>query len=492
MSGKTKIIGLVAVATVAWIGSTAYIGSKVEPYLGHYVQKTNQMYAQYGMELSVEKFSKGFFASEAVLKLDFTDPEMKEQLAGMIKLPMDMNYTIENGPILFQNGLGLGSSRIVNSIKVSDYLVEKDAFLEVVKNDIVVDSRTNIGFTKDASFEAHTNQIVIDEVGDKLTMTPLLINGDMNIETFQGDMELFIKQFDIKGEYDDINIQDIRLDGTITKFYENGFYLGDFKLNTASLNMKTEDMPFEVKNANLVMDMRIDENAQKDIDMQFDLKGDFGETKLPTELAFLKKFELDYALNGTKLQGLLAFQDYSKRVQAKQQELMEKLTANTSGAFDENAFAELNKFQEDIENEMILLLAGLLNKDRTQFLLNAKIMDEKAKEASAKFSLKYVGDEVFPKNASEIREKFEKEFLDLLAMSVNVQLNKEYIENLPAELKQELSAQLQMGAMFGVVKDNNTSFSFEADYKPKILMVNGNDRSEMLKMLEMGMGGQGF
>jgi uncharacterized protein YdgA (DUF945 family) len=492
MSGKTKIVGLLAVAAVAWVGSTAYIGSKTEPYLGHYVQKTNQMYAQHGMKLSVEKFNKGFFTSKAALKLDFTNPEMKEQLAGLVKLPIDINYTIENGPILFQNGLGLGSSRIVNSIKVSDYLVEKEAFLEVVKNDIIVDSHTNIGFTNNASFEAHTNQIVVDEAGDKLTMTPLLINGDMNIETFQGDMELFIKQFDIKGEYDDIHIQDITLDGTITKFYENGFYLGDFKLDIPSLNMKTEDMPFEVKKANVAMEMSIDENSQKDIDIQFNIQGDLGETQLPTEFAYLKQLEVGYALNGTKLEGLLAFQDYSKRVQAKQEELMEKLTTNTSGTFDENAFAELNQFQQDIENEMILLLTGLLNKNRTEFLFNAKVMDAKAKEASVGLNLKYVGDEVFPKSAAEIREKFEKEFLELLAMNVDVQLNKEYIENLPAELKQELSSQLQMGAMFGVIKDNNTSFSFEADYQPKTLMVNGNDRSEMLKMLEMGMGGQGF
>jgi uncharacterized protein YdgA (DUF945 family) len=492
MSRKTKIVGLMAVVAVVWIGSTAYIGSKAEPYLNHYVYKTNKMYEQYGMQMSVEMFKKGFFSSEAALKLNFIDPTLKEQLSGLIKLPMDINYTIENGPILFQNGLGVGSSRIVNSIKLSDYLVEKDAFLEVVKDDIIIDSRTKIGFTKNASFEAHTNQVVVNEAGDKLTMTPLNMSGDMNIETFQGDMKFLIEQLKLKGEYDDINIKNIALDGTIKKFYENGFYLGDFKLDTASLNMRTEDMPFEVKNAQLVMDMSIDENAQKDIDMQFNLKGDLGETQLPDDFAFLKKLEVNYALNGTKLEGLLAFQDYSKRVQAKQQELMEKLTANTSGTFDENAFDELNQFQKDIENELILLLAGLLNKDGTNFIFNAKVMDAKAKEASAGLNLKYVGDGVFPQSATEIREKFEKEFLDILAMNVNVKLNKAYIENLPAELKQELSAQLQMGAMFGVIKDNNISFSFEADYKPKTLMVNGNDRSEMLKMLELGIGGQSF
>lgn len=494
MSGKMKLVGLVVVAATVWMGSTAYIGSKAEPYLEKYVQKTNKLYEQYGVKMSVDTFNKGFFASQAVVKLDFTEPAMKEELAGILKLPMEMNYTIENGPLLFQNGLGFASSRIVNRIKLSDYLVEKEAFLEVVKDDIIVDSRTNISFNKTASFDVRTNRVVVDEDGDKLTMTPLLIDGEMDMETFQGDVAFLIEQFTIKGKEEDINIQDLTLDGTITKFYNNGFYLGDFKLNTASFNMKTQEMPFEVKNANLVMDVGIHENEHKDIDMQFKIKADLAETALPAEFAFLKKVEIDYALNGTKLEGLLAFQDYSTRVQAKQQELMEKVMANSaSGTLDESTLTELNQFQDDIQNELILLLVGLLNTDRTQFLLNAKVMDEKAKEASANLNLKYVGDEVFSKNASEVREKFEKELLNLLAMGVNIQLNKEYLENLPAELKQELSAQLQMGAMFGVIKDNNTSFSFKADYTPNTLMVNGTDRSEMLKMLlEMGMSGQSF
>lgn len=484
---KTKLLGLLTVVILVWMGSTAYIGSKVEPYLNNYVEKSNQVYEEQGIKLSVEKFEKGFFSSQALLKFDIVDTAMKEELQDFLKLPIDINYTIENGPLLFQNGLGFGANRVVNSLKLSDYLVEKETFLELVNKDIVMNSQVEIGFNNNARFEVHTNEIAFDEEDDKLTMTPLALMGEMNLKTFQGDMELRSKQLTLKSEYEEIVLQGMVLNGNITRFYENGFYLGDFSFKTASLNAKTEDIPFDIKNANLVMEMTIDENVQKDIDIQFDLEGDLGETKLPTELAFFKKFHVAYALNGTKLEGLLAFQDYSKRVEAKQEELMDKLALNASGTFDENAFSELTQFQKEIENEMVLLIAGLLNQNRTAFLFNTKIMDIHAKEATLGVQLKYVGEESFPKDAEKIREKFEKEFLSLFAANVKLDLNKEYIENLPKELKQELSSQLQLGAMFGVIQDNNSSFGFEADYTPKTLMVNGKDRSEMLQLLEMSM-----
>lgn len=482
---------VVAVGTI-WLGGTAYIGSKTEPYLEHYVQKTNKLYNPQGIALSLETFEKGFFTSEAQLKLDFTDESLRSELAEMIKLPMELNYTIENGPLFFQNGLGLGTSRVVNRIKVSDFLVEKKEFLDVVKDDIVFDSITNLGFTNNASFTAKTNRIVGSDGNGTVTISPLQMAGSFDIETFQSDMELLMEEFHVTSSEEEITLKDSVLDADITKFYDNGFYLGDFSLNVASLNVKSKEMPFEVNDAHVAMTMNISEDRDKDIDMQFGLKGDFGKSNLPKDFAFLNKVNVSYALKGTKLEGLLAFQDYTKRIQEKQQAILEKLNANSSGTLDESAFAALEKLQKETEDEMMLMIAGLLKKEKTRFVFETTMIDKAAKESTAKFNIRYVGDDALPKNAEALIAKFEKEFLNLLAMSVEIRLNKEYINNLPADLQQELTGQLQMGAMFGVIKDNNDSFSFEADYKPKTLMVNGNDRSEMLQMLEMGMNNAGF
>ncbi|HFU76488.1 MAG TPA: DUF945 family protein, partial [Arcobacter sp.] len=60
-----KIIGSLVAVTALWLGGTAYISSNTEAYLNAYVERTNKMYEQYGMKVSVEKFDKGFFSSNA-------------------------------------------------------------------------------------------------------------------------------------------------------------------------------------------------------------------------------------------------------------------------------------------------------------------------------------------------------------------------------------------------------------------------------------------
>jgi len=236
--------------------------------------------------------------------------------------------------------------------------------------------------------------------------------------------------------------------------------------------------------------MNINQNEDKTIDMKFNMDANVGDTKLPAEYAALNKIKLAYALNGSTLEGVMAFQDYTKRLQSKQQALMVKLSNPNNGEVDMNTLAELEKFQTQSQEEMMLAIAGLLKKDKTNFVFKTTMIDNKDNESSFNVNVGYVGDGPLPTTAKALEAKFSKEFLNLLTLDLNVNLNKKYIANLPVELQEELMGQLQMGAMFGVVEDSNSSYNFEANYKPKTLMVNGKDRSEMLGLLEMGLSGQ--
>jgi uncharacterized protein YdgA (DUF945 family) len=44
--------------------------------------------------------------------------------------------------------------------------------------------------------------------------------------------------------------------------------------------------------------------------------------------------------------------------------------------------------------------------------------------------------------------------------------------------------------MFGIIKENNNSFSLDVNYEPKTLMLNGQNRTEMLQMIETGLSGE--
>ena len=104
----------------------------------------------------------------------------------------------------------------------------------------------------------------------------------------------------------------------------------------------------------------------------------------------------------------------------------------------------------------------------------------------------YVGEMVLPKDAKNLEATFKKELLNFITLDFNVNLEKDYINNLPLQLQEELAGQLQMAKVFGILEENNSSFSFDIDYKGKRLMLNGQDRSEMLQMIETGLLGQGL
>lgn len=487
---KNKIIGSVIAFTALWLGGTAYVSSNTESYVKSYVEKTNKIYEQYGMKLSVEEFEKGFFASNTKMKVDFLEPKLREVISETLKLPIEVKYNIENGPLFFKEGLGFGASRINSSLNIGKYFKDQETFKKIFKDDIILTSKTSVNFSDNASFTGTSNKIVANIEGIKVDVSPLKITGDMNVKSFEGQIKMFIASIVSESEMGSLNAKDIVLDGDITKFYDNGFYLGDFILKLDALSMKGENLPFELEGAKTAIFMNVEENKDKTINMKFKLLGEVGKSKLPKDYETLNKVELAYALNGTKLEGIFAFQDFTKELQTKQQELLLKLNSPSTGELDMKALDELQKFQAKVQDEMMLKMAGLLKKDSTSFVLETKMIDKKDKESTFNINIGYVGDDVLPTTIAELKEKFTKELLDLISLDVDVELDKEYIANLPAQFQQELAAQLQMGKMFGIVKENNNSYSFDAKYKAKILMVNGENRSEMLEMAKMGLSGK--
>ena len=487
MAKVSKVIIATLVGSAAlWLGGTAYISSSTQPQLNNYVTKANSLYQANGMNLSVENFDKGFFSSTAKMKIDFMDSPLKEALAKTLKLPIVVDYKIENGPLFFKEGLGVGASRITTHLNLEDYVVDKEAFRKLFKEGVEVTSNSSVDFAKNASFVAKTNKILLNVEGDEVEISPVNIEGEMNIETFQGQMKMLVDAITTESGKGFFKAKDVALDADIKKFYDNGFYLGDFVFSFGSIDMKGEQLPFELKNAKVVLDMNIDENDDKTIDMNFKLDANVGESKLPMEYASLGKVELSYALNGAKLEGLLAFQDYVKTLQDKQQDIVDRLISPTTGELDMDVYAELEKMQSDMQDEMTVLGAGLLKKDKTNLDLKIKMTDKKAKSSDLKLNVTYVGDENLPTTVEALKEKFAKELLHLLAIDFDVKLDKAYIKNLPPQFQQELAGQLQMGAMFGVVKDNNDSYTLGLKYKKEQLMINGQDRSEMMKMIPKG------
>jgi len=430
---------------------------------------------------------KVFLSSEVAVKIDFIDPQAREIIAKTLKLPINVNYSIENGPLFFKNGFGFGLSRIQNSVNIADYYVESGGIQKYLKSDVIFTSNTTVDFGNNANFEGTTNKIIIDLEGDELEISPLEIVGKIDVETFQGTMNMKIDSIFVEAKDEFFKANNINIDADLKKVFDNGFYLGNFIFNIGKIDTKGADLPFSLEGAKLNMTVDINQNDNETVNIDFKIDGDAGKSKLPEAYASLKKAEVSYSLHGMKLEGLLAFQDYTKELQVKQQDIMARLQSPTTGELDMDVYAELEKMQTETKDEMMLLMLRLLKKDSTRLSFTTNLLDKKNEKSTFSMNMGYAGDMVFPTDAKALEEILKKEWLNLITFDFKVDLEKEYIQNLPVQLQQELAGQLQMGAMLGIVKENNSSFSFDANYKPKKLMLNGQDRTEMLQMLEMGL-----
>ncbi len=486
MTKIIKIIGSLVALFALWLGGTAYISSNTKSYLDAYVTKANNLYNVNGMEMSVENFEKGFFSSKVEVKIDFIDEEMRAVISKTLKLPMKINYSIENGPLFFKNGLGFGLSRIQNSVNISDYYVDSGAIKKYLKSDIIFTSNTTIDFSNNANFEGSSNPIIIDLEGEDLLISPLKIVAKINSKTFQGTMKMHVDLISVEHDGEFFKANNISIDGELKKVFDNGFYLGNFVFDIGNIDTKGVDLPFSLENAKLNMLVDINQNDDETVNIDFKVKGDAGNSKLPEAYAFLKKAEVSYALHGMKLEGVLAFQDFTKKLQVKQQDILSRLQSPTTGELDMEVYAELEKMQTETSEEMMVLMAGALKKDTSSLRFETNLLDKNNKKSSLSMNMGYVGDIVLPKDAKALEATLKKELLNLITLDFDVNLEKDYIANLPEQLQQELAGQLQIGIMFGIIKENNNSYSFDVDYKPKTLMINGANRSEMLEMLEMG------
>jgi hypothetical protein len=258
-------------------------------------------------------------------------------------------------------------------------------------------------------------------------------------------------------------------------------------MSLEKMNVNNPALPITLKGVNLKMGMEINKNKNELIDTSANFQIDLGQTKLPKEYAFLKNFSFDYGLNGTKLKGWMGLQNTMKSVQERQQKLLEKLSTVKTMDEQQKIINSLQNMQSEMMEQLASNIADLLVKNRSKLYANAEVIDTQSQKSRLSFDVNYIGDETLPKGLEALATKFQQEFLNWFKLNINLNLKKSLLNNLPPQLQQ----QVQMAMLTGMIKENNSSYSFSANYVPKKLMVNGEDKTEMIGLLQLMLTGEG-
>ena len=472
-----KILTLAILTLVLWATSTFIIGSQTKEALHNYINKSNQLYATSGIELKLIEYNKSFFNSDATVELSIIDPAILKLLGNTYNFPLKMDYKIEHGPLFFQNGLGFGLAKIKHHMLLSSIFkdVARKDFLELVKEDINLKTDVIISFSKEANYKMLSDEVKLNLENKTFTMTPLSVTGKSNLESFEGTALMQVNHIEIKEEKsaNGIQLHELTLDMDMKEFLENSLVFGDFGLSIKNLIVKDDTNP-KLANIDISLQgmMRNERTSETMMNSVFEGDIDFKNTLLPDELKTLKSVYLKMNLDNLGIQGMLQFQKSAQAMQEEQSKLIAKMQLDNQGNM-EALFTQFGKIQENMMSQIIHSLNDLLIKDKTTiaYALDIETRDTHKSQTMAKIG--YTGDIKFEGTREELSQKIQKQILSLISLDLDVNLNKNHLKLLPNA--QSIQPQIQMGVMQGFIKDNNSSYSINATYKNKELMVNDNN-----------------
>ena len=491
-----KIVGSLVAAIALWAGTTAFVGSQMKENIEQHLNNMNKIYADKGIQYKINSYEKSFFDSTAKVEVKITDPAILELVQKSIKLPFVMEYHIEHGPIFFKNGLGFGAAKTHHEIALSSILTDevKTEFSKLFKDDITITSDMIISFFKNASYKASTNEVKFNNDGKSFAMTPLHMNGEMNIDTFKGDNRIKIASVNFKeeGTQNGLTVKNLLMNVDIDEFIEKKLMMGTIDLSAEKLSIKDDSNP-QLSNINIATNIHMVSKKDSPTTFSTKLDGeiDFKDTKLPPELPNLKNISLTMDMQKLGIKGWLEFQEATQQMQKKQSELFSKMQSNSKPEDMQKVMEEFGTLQEEMLGKIVKSLNTILVKDKTLVKYGLNIETKDNKTSNAKIALGYTGDIKFDGTIEEIATKVQQHALDLMNLNVNIALDKEHLKTLPnAEM---LKQQISMGVAQGFVKEEKGKYILNGYYKNQELMVNDNNlTATVLPFLMMATQGGGF
>jgi|GEM_PF-1216345 hypothetical protein len=472
-----KILGSLVVAIALWAGATAIIGNQTEHQVNGYIEKINTLYQQNGLNLKMTDYNRTFLNSTAVIELDITDSSAKELLSEVYTLPLKMNYTIEHGPIFFQNGLGFGLSKAHQKIALSSILRDegKEEFLNLVHNkDVMIEGESVVSFFKKINSKILSDEIKIDENGTLLTIAPFIITNSLDLDTLQGDGHFILPMIFFKEKEDnrELHIENMVVDMQLDGFIEDILMLGkiDFSVDRLYLNDKNNTDIGEID-----MATKFHLTTQKDSDTTmktlFEGSVDLTNTNLPNTLPALKTLTGKINIEGLGIEGMVMFQKTAKEMETAQTALVAKMQEQPE-QMDE-IFAEFGKIEEEMLTKIVYSLNTLLIKDKSVVKYEVIANTKEGNESQASIEIGYTGDMNFTGSFEEMSTKIQQDILKLFRVNVDMHVDANLLKGVPNT--ENLMQQIQMGVAQGLIKEENGQFILNGYYKNEELMVNDNN-----------------
>lgn len=487
-----RIMTVVGILVLGWLGATAYISSAFKSEFEQYLQRVNTLYASQGVQYKAEVESS-LFSSDVKLEVNIDEERLGKAItdvyAEFIKLPIKVAYKVEHGPIFYRDGLGIGFAKFTAQMKASEMLAEesKEELLKVIPEDVTLYLTEVLCFDKQLKIALHSSAVTVEENGAKVEIAPLTGSGVIDTETLLGSFGITLPKISLEREGINAVMTGTTLHMDMKDMLGGKYLLGDGQFKIAKISMEQKELSKPVE-----MDFTMDFKTGRE-------EGDYLMAEIAVQFNQVGLEQLDSTANGIveqvnfsmKLQGISmdALQKF-EAVNQKQLEMTDTMYAMMTETDPDKAEAALKRAetaQEEFMNATTEALKALLVKERTKVSATAEISKDNAK-SSMRLSLGYVG-EALNGSLEEMVAYLQAKPLEYLALDADLDFHEKHLALNPSpEAQQQAKMGFDMAVMQGMMNFEKGVYSTKLEYKPKVLKINGQDKSqEILPMLEMSL-----
>ncbi|MDM5272599.1 DUF945 family protein [Sulfurovum sp. zt1-1] len=488
-----KIMIILGVIVLGWLGTTAYISNSFKGEFDQYIQTVNKLYASQGVYYKAD-VNSSFFTSDVKLEIHFDEKRLGKAItdvyANFIELPVKVEYKVEHGPIFYRDGFGIGFAKFNAEMKASEMLAGKfkENLVEAIPEDITLYLTEVLCFDKKLKMKMHSNAITLTENGEKVEIEPLVGSGLIDTKTLLGSFDITFPKMSVEGNGITAGITGTTLHVEMKDILGGKYLLGEGQFKIAKVTMEQDGLSKPVE-----MDFTMNFNTGREegdylmiaFDMQFNQEG--LDQLDPTVNEIAKQANFAMKLHGLSPEALKKLEEVNQK-QVEMTDTLYAMMMETDPSKAEAAQKRAEVAQETYMNTLTEAFRAMLVKDRTKMSASLDFTTKDDAKSSMSFSIGYVG-EALTGSLEEMTAYLQTKPLEYLALDADLNFNEKHFALNPSPQEQQQAKMgLDMAVMQGFMSLENGIYSTKLEYKPKVLKINGQDKTqEILPMLEMSM-----
>ncbi|WP_020394938.1 DUF945 family protein [Thiolinea disciformis] len=364
-----SLLGLVIALIGVWLGASWWIGKQTESFVREQLSKASEnsvLPANFKQE--IVSYERSLFHSKAVTKFVTDQPILKDLVQDI-----QLNHTIQHGPLLLGNGLSVGTSQWTTTLDTAKLPEPQQAWIkEAFANKEPGSLKTNVGFGGNAQYHFQLNPLASKaESGATFKIAKVEASGSVKPKGEMSPGTFNLSGLEVKDNAVTFTVPEIKAEGQSDVHSELGVGKVDLKAPNIQILTAGATQPITL---DLAMNTDIHEK-EKSLEGNINL----GASNIQGPGAEVKNASLKLDYTGFNTDGLLEMKKLQEKLQNLQSQMLWNMDETEVPEGRQN-MAQLQVEAQELGTKMLeTLFAKVLkaNESRLKYVIDVELQKGK-------------------------------------------------------------------------------------------------------------------